>query len=60
MAALMAMVCGIELVQIFILGRVADLNDVCTGWSGILAGWLLSVLLDSREEDSSDVKLRRG
>lgn len=60
MAALMAMVCVIELVQMFIPGRVADLNDVCTGWSGILAGWLLSVLLDSREEDSLDVKLRRG
>lgn len=53
--ALMAMVCAIELVQMFIPGRVADLNDICTGWSGILAGWFLSVLLDSREEKSADV-----
>ncbi len=50
MAALMALVCTIELVQIFIPGRVADLDDVCTGWSGIFAAWLLAVLLDVRAE----------
>ena len=60
MAFLMALVGAIELVQIFIPGRVADLNDVCTGWSGIFAGWLLSVLLDSRTEDSADSRVRRG
>lgn len=53
-AALMAMVVVIECVQMFIPGRVADLNDVCTGWSGIFAGWLLSLLLDSRDEEPSD------
>lgn len=53
MAALMAMVCMIEFVQMFIPGRVADLNDVCTGWSGIFAAWLLSVLLDERGEKSA-------
>ena len=58
--ALMAMVCVIELMQMFIPGRVADLNDICTGWSGILAGWLLSLLLDSREEKSADVCKRRS
>lgn len=50
MAALMALVCAIELVQMFIPGRVADLDDVCTGWSGIFAAWLLAVLLDARAE----------
>ena len=53
MAALMAMVCMIEFVQMFIPGRVADLNDVCTGWSGIFAAWLLSVLLDARRKRSA-------
>ena len=47
-AGLMALVCAIEIVQIFIPGRVADLQDVCTGWSGIFAAWLLSVILDVR------------
>ena len=42
-AALMLLVCTIELTQRFIPGRVSDLQDVCTGWSGILAAWLLSV-----------------
>ena len=50
MAALMALVCVIELMQMFIPGRVADLDDVCTGWSGIFAAWLLAVLLDARAE----------
>ena len=51
-AALMALVCTIELVQFFIPGRVADLQDVCTGWSGIFAAWLIAVLLDARAERS--------
>jgi VanZ family protein len=50
MAALMALVCMIEIAQLFIPGRVSDLNDVCTGWSGIFAAWLLAVLLDARAE----------
>ncbi|MEO6739726.1 MAG: VanZ family protein [Chthoniobacteraceae bacterium] len=48
MAALMALVCAIELVQLFIPGRISDLNDVCTGWSGIFAAWLLCLLLEER------------
>ena len=47
---LLLLVCAIELVQMFIPGRVADLDDVCTGWSGIFAAWLLAVLLDARAE----------
>ncbi len=43
-AALMLFVCVIELVQRFIPGRVPDLQDVCTGWSGIFAAWLVWVL----------------
>lgn len=50
MVALMSLVCGIELVQFFILGRMPDMKDVCTGWSGIFAAWLLGVLRDARAE----------
>jgi len=49
-AGLMALVGAIEFAQIFIPGRVAELHDVCTGWSGIFAGWLIAVLLDARTE----------
>ena len=51
--ALMTLVCGIEWVQHLIPGRVADLKDVCTGWSGILAAWLLAVLRDPRAENAA-------
>ena len=47
-AALMLLVCGIELAQWFIPGRVPELQDVCTGWSGIFAAWMLAVLMDVR------------
>lgn len=47
-AALMLFVCAIEFTQSFIPGRVSELQDVCTGWSGIFAAWLVSVLLDVR------------
>ena len=46
LAALLALVCAIELVQRWIPGRISALQDVCTGWSGIFAAWLLAVLLD--------------
>ena len=49
--ALMTLVCAIEFAQLFIPGRVSDLNDICTGWSGIFSAWLLSVLLDARAEN---------
>ena len=38
--AFLVLVSAIELAQIFIPGRVSDLQDVCTGWSGIFAAWL--------------------
>lgn len=44
LAALLALVCVIETVQIWIPGRTSSLDDVCTGWSGIFAAWLLCVL----------------
>lgn len=47
---LLTLICLIELVQNFIPGRVSDLGDMCTGWSGIFTGWLCSVLLDEREK----------
>ena len=53
---LMLLVCAIEFTQWFIPGRVSDLQDVCTGWSGIFAAWLVSSLLDSREGDSGGEK----
>ncbi len=52
-AGLMILACAMEFAQIFIPGRVAELHDVCTGWSGIFAAWLVAVLLDARAETSS-------
>ncbi|MEO6787892.1 MAG: VanZ family protein, partial [Chthoniobacteraceae bacterium] len=52
-AGLMALVCAIEFVQLFIPGRVGELHDVCTGWSGIFAAWLIAVLFDARATRSS-------
>ncbi len=51
MALLMILVCVIELVQMFIPGRVPDLHDVCTGWSGVFSGALLAVLVNARGEN---------
>ncbi|MFN9367527.1 MAG: hypothetical protein ACK6CT_01985, partial [Planctomycetia bacterium] len=52
LAVLLALVCVIEIVQIWISGRTSSLEDVCTGWSGIFAAWLLSVLRDPRAENA--------
>jgi hypothetical protein len=52
-AALMLLVCSIEIAQRFIPGRVGELQDVCTGWSGIFAAWMLSVLMDVRAAKSA-------
>ena len=48
LAGLLAMVCAIEILQIWIPGRTSSLQDVCSGWSGIFAAWLLAELLDAR------------
>ncbi len=48
LVGLLALVCVIETVQIWIPGRTSSLDDVCTGWSGIFAAWLLWVLLNAR------------
>jgi hypothetical protein len=37
---LMALVFLLELVQLVIPGRICDLQDVCSGWSGLFAAWL--------------------
>ena len=47
LVGLLALVCAIELVQKWIPGRTSSLDDVCTGWSGIFAAWLLCVLRDA-------------
>jgi hypothetical protein len=52
LAGLLAMVCVFESLQRWIPGRTSSLQDVCTGWSGIFAAWLLSVLLDARQKSS--------
>jgi len=52
LTGLLATVCIIEILQKWIPGRVSSLQDVCTGWSGIFAAWLLSVLLDARSKNS--------
>ncbi len=44
LAALLALVCAIEVVQKWIPGRTSSLEDVCTGWSGIFAAWLVAEL----------------
>lgn len=48
LAGLLALVCGIEIVQKWIPGRTSSLQDVCTGWSGIFAAWLLCTVLAPR------------
>ena len=53
LAALLALVCAIEIAQIWIPGRTSSLEDVCSGWSGIFAAWLLAVLRDARAENGS-------
>lgn len=52
MAGLLVMVCGLEILQRWIPGRVSELEDVCTGFSGIFSAWLVRVLLDARGRDS--------
>jgi len=42
LAALMGLVCALEILQFVIPGRFSDLRDVCTGWSGLFAAWLVS------------------
>ena len=59
LAALLALVCAIEILQKWIPGRVSSMEDVCTGWSGIFAAWLLSVLLDERAKGSASAGVRR-
>ena len=41
LVGLLAMVCMFEILQRWIPGRTCSLRDVCTGWSGIFAAWLL-------------------
>jgi hypothetical protein len=50
LAALMVLVCVFELLQLIIPGRMSGLQDVCTGWSGLFAAWLLAVVLGWRSE----------
>ena len=52
LAGLLAMVCVFEILQIWIPGRNSALRDVCTGWSGIFAAWLLCELRDARQKKS--------
>ena len=52
LAALLALVCAIEIAQIWIPGRTSSLDDVCAGWSGIFAAWLVAALLDARAENA--------
>ena len=53
LAALLALVCAIEILQKWIPGRVSSLQDLCTGWSGIFAAWLLAVLRDGRAKSAA-------
>lgn len=60
LTGLLAMVCVLELLQKWIPGRVSSMRDVCTGWSGIFAAWLISVLLDARAENSAAARSVTG
>ena len=51
LVVLLALVCAIEIAQIWIPGRTSSLEDVCFGWSGIFAAWLITVLWDVRAEN---------
>ena len=59
-AALLALVCAIEVVQKWIPGRTSSLEDVCTGWSGIFAAWLVSVLLEGDVKNTAFAGIGRA
>ena len=46
LVALLAFVCMLEFLQRWIPGRTCELQDVCTGGSGVFAAWLLCVVLE--------------
>lgn len=54
LAALMNLVCAFELLQLIIPGRMSSLQDVCTGWSGLFAAWLLTVVIGSRSPGTAE------
>jgi hypothetical protein len=60
LAGMLAMVCLLEALQNWIPGRVSELQDVCTGWSGIFAAWLLCALLDARGRSCRPAARRTG
>jgi hypothetical protein len=60
LVGLLSMVCLFETLQKWIPGRVSSLRDVCTGWSGIFAAWLLTELLDARAKNATATAQARG
>ena len=52
LCCLLALVCVLETAQRWIPGRVCDLRDVATGWSGVFAAWLLYSVLDRDGKNS--------
>ena len=59
LACLLAGVVTIEILQIWIPGRTSSLRDVCSGWSGIFAAWLLAELLDVRVKNGPSAELAK-
>jgi len=54
MAALMTLVCLFEILQFLIPGRMSGLRDVCTGWSGVFAAWLIFQIWDRAGNEASE------
>ena len=48
LAIFLLLVLAIEIAQHWIPGRQSDWHDIATGWSGILAAWLLDAWLSAR------------
>jgi glycosyltransferase involved in cell wall biosynthesis/VanZ family protein len=46
--ALLALVCALEVAQIWIPGRNSCLRDVATGWAGVLTAWIFYAGLSRR------------
>ena len=54
MIGLLGLVASLELAQVWIPGRVCDLQDIAAGWAGILIAWLIWDVLAGRLEANAD------
>ena len=52
LSTLLALVCALEVAQIWIPGRDSSLHDVATGWAGVLTAWIFYAVLGRRASAS--------